>query len=228
MSYAGPGRGIAKTVQTRSPIAWTVFFVHIFPPKVWRENNGGQSKGFRQHRNGRRWYWCKGGGWRSNRKQEIFSSKKHLPCLHHFASSCAQDWILKWNCQIETNMALQNCYTMILYFPQVFRVEMFDLVEVPEEQHGVFFAGDCYVILYAYRFCHFEILNWDKCRSRWVGMVMIRMILKIPTPSFLQRWLEGLLHNLLLARSSLQSGRAGWAKTHQYYLKATICKTWLP
>ena len=34
---------------------------------------------------------------------------------------------------------------------QVFRVEMFDLVEVPEEQHGVFFAGDCYVILYAYR-----------------------------------------------------------------------------
>ena len=51
---------------------------------------------------------------------------------------------------------------MILYFPQVFRVEMFDLVEVPEEQHGVFFAGDCYVILYAYRFCHFEILNWDK------------------------------------------------------------------
>ena len=34
---------------------------------------------------------------------------------------------------------------------QVFRVEMFDLVEVPEEKHGVFFAGDCYVILYAYR-----------------------------------------------------------------------------
>jgi len=33
---------------------------------------------------------------------------------------------------------------------EVFRVEMFDLVEVPEEQHGVFFAGDCYVILYAY------------------------------------------------------------------------------
>ena len=56
-------------------------------------------------------------------------------------------------------MALQNCYTMILYFMQVFRVEMFDLVEVPEEQHGVFFAGDCYVILYAYRFCHFEIFN---------------------------------------------------------------------
>ena len=28
---------------------------------------------------------------------------------------------------------------------------MFDLVEVPEEKHGVFFAGDCYVILYAYR-----------------------------------------------------------------------------
>ena len=61
-----------------------------------------------------------------------------------------------------------------------------------------------------------------------MGMAMIRTILKIPTPSFLQRWLEGLLHNLLLARSSLQSGRAGLSKTHQYKLKATICKTWLP
>ena len=34
---------------------------------------------------------------------------------------------------------------------QVFRVEMFDLVSVPEEDHGTFFSGDCYVVLYAYR-----------------------------------------------------------------------------
>ena len=33
---------------------------------------------------------------------------------------------------------------------EVFRVEMFDLISVPEEDHGVFFSGDCYVILYAY------------------------------------------------------------------------------
>lgn len=33
---------------------------------------------------------------------------------------------------------------------EVFRVEMFDLIPVPEDQHGIFFSGDCYVILYAY------------------------------------------------------------------------------
>merc|ERR1719369_295820 len=33
---------------------------------------------------------------------------------------------------------------------EVFRVEMFDLVAVPEDKHGIFFSGDCYVILYAY------------------------------------------------------------------------------
>merc|ERR1711970_1225214 len=33
---------------------------------------------------------------------------------------------------------------------EIFRVQMFDLVAVPEEKHGVFFSGDCYIILYAY------------------------------------------------------------------------------
>ena len=33
---------------------------------------------------------------------------------------------------------------------EVFRVEMFDLINVPDEDHGIFFSGDCYVILYAY------------------------------------------------------------------------------
>ena len=29
---------------------------------------------------------------------------------------------------------------------EVFRVEAFDLVSLPEEQHGTFFSGDCYVV----------------------------------------------------------------------------------
>jgi hypothetical protein len=33
---------------------------------------------------------------------------------------------------------------------EVFRVEMFDLINVPDEDHGIFFSGDCYVVLYAY------------------------------------------------------------------------------
>ena len=33
---------------------------------------------------------------------------------------------------------------------EVFRVEMFDLVSIAEEDHGIFYSGDCYVILYAY------------------------------------------------------------------------------
>ena len=50
---------------------------------------------------------------------------------------------------------------------EVFRVEMFDLVEVPEEQHGVFFAGDCYVILYAYRSMMIYIMM--KCWENYFG-----------------------------------------------------------
>jgi len=33
---------------------------------------------------------------------------------------------------------------------EVFRVKMFDLINVPERAHGIFFSGDCYVILYSY------------------------------------------------------------------------------
>ena len=33
---------------------------------------------------------------------------------------------------------------------QVFRVENFKLVEVPENRWGYFYGGDCYVVLYAY------------------------------------------------------------------------------
>ena len=33
---------------------------------------------------------------------------------------------------------------------EVYRVEMFDLVSIPEDMHGLFFSGDCYVVLYAY------------------------------------------------------------------------------
>jgi len=34
---------------------------------------------------------------------------------------------------------------------EVFRVEGFDLVPISEEQHGIFFSGDCYVVLYMYK-----------------------------------------------------------------------------
>jgi len=33
---------------------------------------------------------------------------------------------------------------------EIFRVDNFDLVQVPDEEHGKFYSGDCYVILYAY------------------------------------------------------------------------------
>ena len=46
---------------------------------------------------------------------------------------------------------------------EVYRVEMFDLVAVPEKNHGIFFSGDCYVILYAYndgKKDHYIIYYW--------------------------------------------------------------------
>jgi len=33
---------------------------------------------------------------------------------------------------------------------QVYRVKGFKLEELPEKSHGVFYSGDCYVILYTY------------------------------------------------------------------------------
>jgi hypothetical protein len=33
---------------------------------------------------------------------------------------------------------------------QVWRIEKFELVEVPEGKHGQFSAGDCYMVLYTY------------------------------------------------------------------------------
>jgi hypothetical protein len=51
---------------------------------------------------------------------------------------------------------------------EVFRVEMFDLISVPEDQHGIFFSGDCYVILYAYsdgKRDHYIIYYWLGAKS---------------------------------------------------------------
>lgn len=31
-----------------------------------------------------------------------------------------------------------------------FRIKNFDLIELPEEEHGEFFSADCYIVLYAY------------------------------------------------------------------------------
>ena len=33
---------------------------------------------------------------------------------------------------------------------EIYRVDNFDLVEIPEEDYGKFYSGDCYVVLYAY------------------------------------------------------------------------------
>ncbi|KAL7643355.1 UNVERIFIED_CONTAM: hypothetical protein RMT77_006647 [Armadillidium vulgare] len=33
---------------------------------------------------------------------------------------------------------------------EIWRIKNFDLIEVPEDDHGQFFMGDCYIILYAY------------------------------------------------------------------------------
>ena len=57
-------------------------------------------------------------------------------------------------------------------------MEMFDLVEVPEEQHGVFFAGDCYVILYAYRLIIVTMIMRTMLLSMKVviGVMLIRVI----------------------------------------------------
>ena len=33
---------------------------------------------------------------------------------------------------------------------EIFRVDHFDLAPVPDEDHGKFYSGDCYVVLYAY------------------------------------------------------------------------------
>jgi len=62
---------------------------------------------------------------------------------------------------------------------EVFRVEMFDLVEVPEEKHGIFFSGDCYVILYAYSDGskdHYIIYYWlgDHCSQDEAGAAALR------------------------------------------------------
>lgn len=37
---------------------------------------------------------------------------------------------------------------------EIYRVDHFDLVQVPEEDYGKFYSGDCYVILYAYNDGH--------------------------------------------------------------------------
>ena len=50
---------------------------------------------------------------------------------------------------------------------EVYRVENFDLVSVPKEDHGKFYSGDCYVILYTYKvnnrdkhIIYFWLVSW--------------------------------------------------------------------
>lgn len=41
-------------------------------------------------------------------------------------------------------------YALTVVAIQVWRIEKFELAEVPEEKHGQFTSGDCYVVLYSY------------------------------------------------------------------------------
>jgi len=66
---------------------------------------------------------------------------------------------------------------------EVFRVEMFDLVSLPDDEHGTFFSGDCYVILYAYSEegsskDHYIIYYWlgANCSQDEAGAAALRTI----------------------------------------------------
>ena len=63
---------------------------------------------------------------------------------------------------------------------EVYRVEMFDLVSIPEDMHGVFFSGDCYVILYAYndgKTDRYIIYYWlgNDCSQDEAGAAALRL-----------------------------------------------------
>ena len=51
------------------------------------------------------------------------------------------------------NKMAHQVYSTILNFLffKVWRIEKFKKVEVPLKNHGTFFEGDCYVILYTYK-----------------------------------------------------------------------------
>ena len=38
----------------------------------------------------------------------------------------------------------------------IWRIEKFKKVDVPEKEHGIFYDGDCYVILYTYQVKKYE------------------------------------------------------------------------
>ena len=52
---------------------------------------------------------------------------------------------------------------------EVFRVEAFDLVSLPEEQHGIFFSGDCYVVRPT-EYC--RLISHTSCT--WSGAVRLQ------------------------------------------------------
>jgi len=64
---------------------------------------------------------------------------------------------------------------------EVFRVEMFDLVTISEDNHGIFFSGDCYVILYAYndgKTDRYIIYYWlgNDCSQDEAGAAALRTV----------------------------------------------------
>lgn len=48
---------------------------------------------------------------------------------------------------------------------QVWRVEHGDLVAQPEDMYGIFYSGDCYVILYTTRLQHYLLYFWQGAKS---------------------------------------------------------------
>ena len=87
MSYAGPGRGVAKTVQTRFPILPPIENRSLLAAKVRRQNDGGQSEGVRQHWDGGRRHWRQGGV-RHQTSNSYFLWLKY-PHLTQYLNTCS-------------------------------------------------------------------------------------------------------------------------------------------
>lgn len=63
--------------------------------------------------------------------------------------------LIRWGLVVGDNREKieQDCPSLLFeeyLCMQVWRIEKFELTEVPEEKHGQFTSGDCYVVLYSY------------------------------------------------------------------------------
>lgn len=89
---------------------------------------------------------------------------------------------------------------------EVFRVDNFDLLQVPEEEHGKFYSGDCYIVLYAYSSGsrdHYLIYYWLVSTSIMFVMDDIKKVNTVNTKSGLPLFPRRARH------SGLEGRRAG-------------------